>query len=196
MIIIFPILFTALAYFAGKGIKKHSMVYYIGATVLAIAAFLLADKTKVVEPFVQGYIGFSLLYLVMLTGALKDKSKLKIKLMTVRREYSIIGFILIIPHSLNYFIEFLEDLTRIEVWFGVIAFVIMIPLFYTSFKSVRKKYSYAAWKKLHKWSYVAYALVFVHLLFVADPRNLVIYIILFVPYIILKLIKEFKPVKK
>ena len=49
MIIIFPILFTALAYFAGKGIKKHSMVYYIGATVLAIAAFLLADKTKVVS---------------------------------------------------------------------------------------------------------------------------------------------------
>ena len=106
--------------------------------------------------------------------------------------FSIIGFILLVPHSLNYFIEFLDDLTRIEVWLGVIAFVIMVPLFYTSFKSVRRKYSFKAWKKLHKWSYVAYILVFIHLILVAEMPNLAIYIILFVPYIVMKLVKEFK----
>lgn len=191
MVIIFPILFTALAYYAGKGIKKHSLKIYIGATIVAIIAFLLADKVKAAEPFIQGYIGFSLLYIVMFTGALKHKSKLKIKLMTVRREFSIIGFILLVPHSLNYLIEFIEDIGRIEVWFGVFAFVIMIPLFYTSFKRVRSKYKFKDWKKLHKWSYLAYILMFVHLILVAEMPNLAIYIILFVPYLVMKLNLEF-----
>ncbi len=183
---------TLLAVFFGKGIRKHSVKLYIGALVIGVAAFFLIDKIKVMEMFVEGFVGFTLLYIVMFTGALNKKWTLFKKLMAVRKEYSILGFIFLLPHATTYFLEWLGDLTDLGHMLGLIAFVLMIPLFYTSFSVIRKKYKFPTWKKLHRWSYLAYSLIFVHLLLVAEGRNLIIYIIIFTPYIVLKLYKEYK----
>ncbi len=190
----FIILLTLFAYHKGNIIRKHNIKFYIGATVLSVIAFLLRYKMPITEPFNQGFLGLSFLYIVMITGALKNKSVLYKKLMSVRREYSIIGFIFITPHALKYLVEFLNDSRSFE-WFGVIPYVIMIPLFITSFMIVRKKFTYKSWKKLQNFAYIAYILIFIHLIIVAEFPNLIIFIVLFVPYIILKLIKEVKKLK-
>lgn len=191
IVIPFAIIFTLLAIFANKGIRRHNIKLYIAATIISIVAFLAKDKIKLVEPLIQGYLGLSLLYLVMFTGALKDKTKLKTKLAGVRREYSISGFIFLTPHALNYFIEFLSDISVLSDWIGVVAFTIMIPLFITSFMFFRKKFTYSGWKKLQQWAYVSYILIFIHLILVSEMPNLAVYIVLFVPYIVMKLEKEF-----
>lgn len=190
----FVIIWTVLAYFQGKFIRKHNLKLYIGATILALVTFLLRYKVPIMEPFTQGYLGLSFLFIVMFTGALKNKSTLSKKLVGVRREYSIIGFILLTSHALKYLLEFLTGEIRFE-WLGVIPYVIMLPLFIMSFMVIRKKFTFKVWKNIQRFSYIAYILIFVHLILVAEFPNLLVYFILFVPYIILKLVKEFKHLK-
>lgn len=186
----FIIVFTLLAVYKGNFIRKHNVKLYIGATILAIVAFVLKDKVPITKPFTDGFLGFSFLYIVMFTGALKNKSPLSKKLMAIRREYSIIGFIFLSTHTSKFLIKFLQGEVRFE-WFGVIPYAIMLPLFVTSFMVFRKKFTYTTWKKIQQFAYIAYILIFVHLIIVSEIPNLLIYIVLFVPYIVLKLRKEF-----
>ena len=181
-----------IGYYFGKGIRKNSTLLYVGAVVLSIGSFFLLDKVKVLEMFVHGYVGLSFLFIVMFTGALKKKSNLSKKFVSIRKEYSIFGYIFIMPHAVNYTIELLGDITQIEYWIGLIAFVVMVPLFITSFSKIRSLYKYPAWKKLHRWSYLAYTLIFVHLLLVAELRDQIAYILIFTPYLVMKLLKEYK----
>jgi DMSO/TMAO reductase YedYZ heme-binding membrane subunit len=189
--IIFVIVFTVAAVFQGKFIRKHNTKLYALFTILSIAAFITRYNLPITEPFVQGYLGFSFLYIVMVAGALKKGSTLRKKLMGVRREYSIIGFIIMSSHGLKYLIEFLRGDIRFE-WLGVIPYVIMIPLFITSFMFVRKKFTIQTWKKIQQFAYIVYIFIFVHLIIVAELPNLAVYIVLFVPYIVIKPVKEFK----
>lgn len=192
----FALLLTAFAYFKGNVVRKHNVIFYIGAIILATITFLLRYKVKITEPFTQGYLGLAFLYIVMMTGALKKKSTLYKKLMGVRREYSIIGFIFVSFHGLKYLIEFLQNARHFE-WLGVIPYVIMLPLFITSFMVVRRKFTFTTWKKIQQFAYIAYILIFVHLIIVAsNVQNFIVYFVLFVPYIVLKLHKEFKLRKK
>ena len=181
-----------LGYFFGKSIRKYDTVLYVLAVIVSIASFFLIDQVKVLEMFVHGFVGLSFLFIVMFTGALKKKSTLSKKFMAIRKEYSILGFIFILPHATTYVIELFSDFTQLEYWIGIIAFVIMIPLFITSFSKIRKLYKFPAWKKLHRWSYLAYTLIFVHVILVADTRDMIAYIVIFTPYLVLKLIKEYK----
>ncbi|AIO18497.1 Sulfoxide reductase heme-binding subunit YedZ [Candidatus Izimaplasma bacterium HR1] len=186
----FILILSVLAIYKGNFIRKHNVKLYIGAIIFGIIVFALRNKVQITEPFNQGYLGLSFLYIVMMTGALRNKSNLRKKLMSVRREYSIIGFILVSPHALKYIVEFLQGVRSFE-WLGVIPYAIMIPLFITSFMIVRKKFSFATWKKLQQFAYIVYILIFVHLIIVAKMPNLLVYIVLFVPYIVVKLKKEY-----
>jgi len=185
----FIIVLTVLAVNFGKLIRKQNVKLYIGFFVLAVLSFILRYKLPFTEPINQGYLGFSFLYIVMFTGALKKKSKLRIKFMSIRREYSIIGFILLTPHSLKYLFEFFNKEIRFE-WFGVIPYLIMLPLFITSFMVIRKRMTQRTWVNIQRYAYIAYILIFIHLIIVAEFPNLAVYIVLFVPYIILKLFIE------
>ena len=194
--ILFVLLLTAFAYYKGNVVRKHNIKFYIGAVILAAIAFILRYKVKITEPFTQGYLGLAFLYIVMMTGALKNKSTLYKKLMGVRREYSIIGFIFVSFHGLKYLIEYLDKARDLE-WLGVIPYVIMLPLFITSFMVVRRKFTFTTWKKIQQFAYIAYILIFVHLILVASNiTNFIVYFVLFVPYIILKLYKEYKRIKQ
>ena len=185
------IIFILLAFYHSKFIRKHNLKLYIIFSIVAIIAFLLRDKFPLADPFIQGAIGLGFLYVVMFTGALKKKSKLHIKLMSVRREYSIIGFIALTPHALYNTIAFLQgELIGLE-WVGLIPYAIMIPLFITSFMIVRKKFTFTTWKKIQNYAYIVYILIFLHLLIVYTNKvNLIVFIILFSVYFILKIKKE------
>lgn len=191
----FLILLTLLAIYANKLIRKHNVKLYILALVLSVLSFIFKDHNLAI-PFMKGFLGLSFFYIVMITGALKNKSKLRNKLMGIRREYSILGFIVVSPHALHYILLALDGTRALE-WYGFIAFLIMIPLFVTSFLSVRKKMKFSHWKLLQKTAYVVYLLLFIHLiLHYSKPINLVLYLIIFIFYFVMKFIFELNKYKQ
>jgi len=170
-ILVPPLAFAVYKY--GKHLHKNEYKYYLGATiigvigvvltVLAQANILITAETLrtpfIYELFFQGHLPLALFILVMFAGAFKNKSKPKIALMRVRRELAILGFLFLLPHAAFLIIPALTALNPT----GTLALLIMIPLFITSFPKIRKKMHPLEWRKLHKWAYAAYAMIYLHL---------------------------------
>ena len=183
-------LLMALAYYLAPQILKYRKQLYVGVWFVLAAIIALRGK-PFVTPFVKGFVGFAFFYVVMITGALNPSWKLTKKLRSVRAPYSILGFVLLMSHPLNYVAEVLSKQRDIP-YFGVAAFLIMVPLFITSYMAIRKKMKAQTWVKLQRWAYPVYALMLIHLLVNASsPQNRIVAILLFVPYIGLKIHKEF-----
>lgn len=133
------------------------------------------------------YFGYPLLVVIMYTGALNPKNRYAKRLLVIRKELSIIsGFpvlthsliriIYTLPGSIRYFTDHTDyvrenDWIRNTIGVGISSFgyilgiamvVVFLVLWITSFKSVHKRMGNRKWKKLHKWSYVLYAMIFVH----------------------------------
>ena len=183
-------LLMALAYYLAPQILKYRKQLYVGVWFVLAAIIALRGK-PFVTPFVKGFVGFAFFYVVMITGALNPSWKLTKKLRSVRAPYSILGFVLLMSHPLNYVAEVLSKQRDIP-YFGVAAFLIMVPLFITSYMAIRKKMKAQTWVKLQRWAYPVYALMLIHLLVNASsPQNRIVAILLFVPYIGMKVHKEF-----
>ncbi len=192
----------------GGHIHKHEYKYYWVASIVAGIATVFSilaqfDIVNVDIPLIyqiifQGHLTFAFYVLVMFAGAFKPKSKAKITLMKVRREMAILGFIILIPHAVLLIIKALSALNPT----GTIALIIMTPLFITSFPKIRKKMHPLKWRKLHKWAYAAYFMVFLHLVSITiiaqrlseTPRaydqywwlRLIMYVLIFMFYSYLK----------
>ena len=180
----------ALAYYLAPQILKYRKQLYVGVWFVLAAIIALRGK-PFVTPFVKGFVGFAFFYVVMITGALNPSWKLTKKLRSVRAPYSILGFVLLMSHPLNYVAEVLSKQRDIP-YVGVAAFLIMVPLFITSYMAIRKKMKAQTWVKLQRWAYPVYALMLIHLVVNASsPQNRIVAILLFVPYVGLKVHKEF-----
>ncbi|MDD3712801.1 MAG: hypothetical protein PHZ28_04850 [Candidatus Izemoplasmatales bacterium] len=164
--------------------KKYSIYLYLLFLVLSTIAYIFIDKPGFTL-FKMGYLSFAFFYVVMLVGALPKKQP-KPKENIVRRDYSIIGFITIIPHVL-YNIFNVNIVSNGPIVFGLITFISMIPLFITSFPYIRKKMKESSWIKLQKLAYLSYVTLFIHLIIHSTGANLVMYIVLFAVYIVLKI---------
>lgn len=153
----------------GGHIHKNEYKYYWVASLIALVAtvFSVLAQFNIVNveiPLIyqivfQGHLTFAFFVLVMFAGAFKPKSKPKITLMKVRRELAILGFIILIPHAVLLIVKALSALNPT----GTLALIIMTPLFITSFPKIRKKMHPLKWRKLHKWAYAAYFMIFLHL---------------------------------
>jgi len=122
----------------------------------------------------------------MFTTAFRKGGFLFKRTMSIRKELSILGFILLLPHFLIFLIG---DYQYLE-WVGIISAVIMVPLFITSFTYIRKMFSYQDWMDIQYFAYHAYALMFLHLFIVAENSHRVVYGIILLWYMVLKLINE------
>ncbi len=169
LVLIIPLTFVVWRF--GTHVHKHESKYYV---VVGLFAFIVGVYAIVLQAIsldfkaehpvwyavlYQGHLTFPFFILVMFAGALKPKSKPKITLMKVRRELAIIGFLFLIPHAIYLVWLALSNLNPT----GTLSFLIMLPLFITSFTQIRKKMHPTAWRKLHKWAYPAYALIYLHL---------------------------------
>ncbi|QLY39949.1 hypothetical protein HF295_03385 [Hujiaoplasma nucleasis] len=198
--IIFIIL-SFLLYYKSTWIKKHNTSLYTFFIILSLIAFLISQLAthtifnSLTLPWIKGFLGLALFYMVMLAGALPNWTYQK-KLYSVRTELSIIGFIAISPHAIFNLVKIIKG-TIEPTYFGIIAYIIMIPLFITSFISIRKKMKPKDWKKLQRLAYIVYILLFIHLIIhYSLPINQILYIVLLVNYLIFKLIKIFKNSKR
>ena len=185
MLLILPILFALCAYYFSKFIRINSLIIYIIA--LLISAFAVLVPTSPITLLItNGTIGISFLLIVMYTGVLKRGSKIKYQLNTVRSEFAILGFIFISPHVYQTIYESIINQIPLD-YFGILIYVLLVPLFITSFKVIRKTMPTSTWLKLHRISYLVYLLIFLHAIQVADLNHIIFYVLIFASYSILKL---------
>ncbi|MBU3114258.1 ferric reductase-like transmembrane domain-containing protein [Clostridium lacusfryxellense] len=222
MILIYTLTFVILlSLFCTSSIKKNYRTYYLASTLIAIITTIyeilrISSNAKLYgfalyleKAFMRGHISIAFFILVMFAGALNPKWKITRRLLSIRAEIAIIASILIIPHSIVYLVRFiLLKLPKIiktgiipplyigYIIIGIIAFIIMIPLFITSFKKFRCKMKSKDWRNLQKKAYIFYFLVYIHILLIMlnekqiDMLKLSSYSIIFGTYTILRLTKH------
>lgn len=186
-----------------KSIHKHPGWYY---TLFAIPFVLVAlpligrlfgfemasfARVPFLGEIVRDYIhmgtfGHPLLIIIMYIGALNVRYTPVKRLMSIRKEMSIIVGFAVFAHSLIRVMGVLPGAFRFftdnegymanpkvvsalgagfssfSFLLGVLMLVIFIPLWVTSFDAVRKRMGQTRWKKWQKWSYVLYATLFIH----------------------------------
>lgn len=179
--VLFSLLFGLLGYFFSKTIRNHFNIILVLTVVFSGVSFFID-----LEVATEGFIGLALFIVVMYAGAFKKGSKFNKRFKSIRKEYSILGFVVLLPHAITYLLQFLDGSYPVE-WFGVIAYAIMIPLFIISFSFIKKKMDIRKWFSIQRWAYLAYATIFIHLLLIGQTDHLIAYTVIFSVYTFLKL---------
>lgn len=187
-LIIALIIITILSLNFTTHIKKHAYLYYVGAiaiaTITSIYEILRITSNLKLDGFIltlekasiRGIISISFFILVMYAGALIPRWKVTRKLLSIRAELAIMGALFMLPHGIIYFTRFIilklpkilsegkvSVLYLSYIAIGIIAFILMIPLFISSISKVRRKMSAIKWKRLQRWAYVFYFLAYLHI---------------------------------
>jgi DMSO/TMAO reductase YedYZ heme-binding membrane subunit len=208
---------TLLAVLLSKSIKRYATVYYIVFAIpFALVAIPFIGRLLGIEmfnfgriPFLGGLmrdyihagtLGFPLLIIIMYIGALNAKNPVVKKLLSIRKELSILsGFPILthslirvtnnFPNSLKFFTDnegYMENarvtnalgagITNFSFVLGVLMLALFLLLWITSFDFVHKWMGGVKWKKLQRWSYVLYAMLFIHAMgiqvgFLLNPRE-------------------------
>jgi len=204
----------------GKKIKRHSTLFYslfLAISLLAIlivwGGFRLSGPVRayVLPILARGGLAGAFFIVVMITGALPNKTGLQRVLLPIRGELSILASILTLGHNIaygrTYFVALLSKdsallLTqKLAAVCSLLMISIMIPLFVTSFPGVRRRMKAKKWKKLQRLAYLFYALLGVHIMLLCLPYALAgrqgyrltvtLYGTIFLSYAICRAVKAF-----
>ncbi len=173
----------------GKRLKAKPVPFYMGAVVIAVAVAAVTWSGLALPPwfarviwpvFARGGLAGSLFILVMFAGALPNGSRPIKRLMPIRGPLSILASILTLGHNAAYgkvyFLKLFADPASLPVnqllaaVCSLLMLVIMLPLFVTSFLTVRRKMPPKRWKALQRWAYLFYFLLGAHLLLLSVPE--------------------------
>lgn len=173
-------------YYFRNALKKKSLYFYLLSFAL-VAILVLFDYTYikhnffkdpwlrfVYDLFKRGTIGTSIFIIVMMIGAFKPTTWFYRTFMPIRGEMSIIGGIFVLCHNIiygkYYFVllftnpALLKHYQIIASCLSIIGIMILVPLWLTSFLTIRKKISPTTWKNLQKLAYIYYFVVLFHIL--------------------------------
>lgn len=173
-----------------KSIHKHNTYFFLGALLLSLT--LIFIEIPVLSLWINnGHLSLGLFMLVMFAGVFKKSWIVYKKILLVRGDLAILGFIFLIPHGIDRLSLALNGYQST----GLVAAIIMLPLTISSFIIIRKKIRPDRWKKLHKLAYIAYLMIYIHIGFekFLNPLNFYIKIneasllfhLLFVIYFVL-----------
>ena len=195
-----------LLWFAHDFIKKHAAACYGAAclisliVIVAVWAGILPNTPWILPIFTQGGLGGALFIAVMFAAAVPNGSRYMRLVMPIRGELSIIASILTLGHNIafgrTYFVRlFAGTALPFPILCAAICslcmIVIMLPLFITSFRCVRRRMKPKSWKWLQRFAYAFYALMYVHVLLLnlpgahsstASAVNVILYSIVFLSY--------------
>lgn len=201
---------------SAKFIRKHGMGLYALSYALFFACFYYAfsdiryempefaeGAAAVFERlFIKGTLPTAIFTVVMYAGALNPGWFFTKRLLQVRMELSIIGSVLISAHILIYLIGFIkhpiyEALELSLLLSAAAAFLLLIPLWATSYIKIRRRMSPILWKRVQKLAYPLYFLIFlhgavIHALLTKSSADFCAYIFVFGVYLALKLKKQEK----
>jgi len=204
--------------FAGNFIKRYNTLLYLIAMIISGSVITLsltesdfyynacAFCLNTIALIETGFASTAIFILVMFTGTVNRRVFWGAELYKTRAEQAIIASILALPHSIiqlvNCYNAFSMQLpkkitippnTIVVIISGIAALIIMLPLFITSFVNIRKKMKSTQWKKIQKWSYLFYFLLYIHLAFTAisyhetDYYKLLLYSSIFSIYTVLRI---------
>jgi uncharacterized protein with FMN-binding domain/DMSO/TMAO reductase YedYZ heme-binding membrane subunit len=162
-----------------KSIKKHAPFWYVGAFIIALGSMLVPATAAPVwfQQIVMGYItrgtfATSLFILVMYARILPRGSKAMTTIMGLRAPLAIMAAMIILLHNGFYLMYYFGRVFTSGIamdTYEIIAFIsttvmwiLLLPLTITSFMKVRRKMNPVKWKNLQRWSYLFYALIYVH----------------------------------
>ncbi|MBQ9068779.1 MAG: ferric reductase-like transmembrane domain-containing protein [Eggerthellaceae bacterium] len=196
-------------------IRKAPMVFYVLS--IALTAFCIAmpylGLPREIWVFMSTImrkclLPLALFVVVMFIGVLPRTSKASLWLRPIRAELSIIAWILTLGHVVIYFNSYfprvggLSNNMLASLVVAMLLFVLLIVLGVTSFQFVKKRMNHDTWKKVQKLAYPFFILVYVHLLLIFVPSamnggvqaqiNIAVYTVLFVAYIVLRLLRAAK----
>lgn len=198
------ILYTILAIALAKSIKKSYKVYYwvFGIVSFCFIFQMVMRLCGVSLPFNLGQVPIlgqamtelssaanfihPVLVIIMYMGAFSPKVKYVGRLMSIRKELSIIVGFPVLAHALKRIIasfpkgwQFFADnetymqnprvysavgegITSFVFVLGIVMTALFLILWITSFDSVHRKMGAKRWKSVQKWSYGLYAMLFIH----------------------------------
>ncbi len=156
--------------------------------------------------FSRGIFATATFMIVMFLGTVTKHNDFSKKLMAIRGEISIIASILVFSHNIIFGLHYFPILftnpssmpTRqlIASIITIFLLLMLIPLFVTSFKTVRRKMKAKSWKNLQKMAYPFFIGIYVHVMVLYSSNwkeNIVgvfIYTLIYLAYIILRLRKR------
>ncbi len=161
----------------GKGIKKYAPAWYILLILMGMVSFAIPqDAPRWLQQVVNGYItrgtlATAMFIWVMYARILPKGSKVMTNFMSLRAPLAIGGTLLILAHNSYYTKYYLANILKgrnvsnYEILAGVCSItllVILIPLTLTSLVKIRRRMDPKNWKKLQKFSYVFYGLIYLH----------------------------------
>lgn len=215
-ILVSIILTLLFAYSCNTAIRKHAGLFYALAVLIVVFEVVyyltgLRDAAPkwiteyIVNPFKRGTLPTAIFMVVMYLGALDGKKPFVSKLLGIRGELSIIACILTLGHNIIYgkkqFVNLFTNPSEmkphslIAAIISIIMIAVMLPLMVTSFKAVRKRMSFVAWKKLQRLAYLFFGLIYAHVMVLFLPKfsekylDIIAYTFIFGIYAILRVAK-------
>jgi len=192
--IIIAIILYGVIHFWNKWIHQQARWFIIGALVVSTLV-LFVDIPLLTFIIDRGHLTLAFFILIMFAGVMRKTWVPYKKILLVRGDLAIMGFIFLLPHGIERLSLALGGYNTS----GLIAAIIMIPLTISSFMSIRKKIRPDRWRKLHKLAYVAYLMIYFHIGFDAfiDLSNgyinispdSVLFHLLFITYLVLKVFR-------
>jgi len=207
------IVVAALCLLCRNGIKRYPAVLYAVALVLDVLLFLSAmdvlPKSTAFPTVIlmrRGGLGVALFVVVMYIGVLPREGKASKWLRPIRAELSIAACLLVAGHMCVYLAQYSAGILAGSIAQGhmipafvmaVLLLALMLVLGGTSLRTVKRRMKAATWKKLQNFSYLFYALVYLHLMFMIGASalqgmqpaltNAIAYTLVFAVYAVLRL---------
>lgn len=218
MTLITGILFTIIFYSLTKDlIKKYPVIFYLG--IYAWTGFVVYyynmgfDRnfpTRFNEYFMKifsrGIFATASFMIVMFLGTITKHNDFSKKLMAIRGEMSIMASLLVFSHNIIFGLRYFPILFTnpssmpqrqlIASIITIFLLLMLIPLFVTSFKTIRRKMKAKSWKNLQKMAYPFFIGIYVHVMVLYSSNwkenmvGVVIYTLIYLAYIILRLRKR------
>ena len=218
MTLITGILFTIIFYSLTKDlIKKYPVIFYLG--IYAWTGFVVYyynmgfDRNfptwfneYFMKIFSGGIFATASFMIVMFLGTITKHNDFSKKLMAIRGEMSIMASLLVFSHNIIFGLRYFPILFTnpssmpqrqlIASIITIFLLLMLIPLFVTSFKTVRRKMKAKSWKNLQKMAYPFFIGIYVHVMVLYSSNwkenmvGVVIYTLIYLAYIILRLRKR------
>jgi DMSO/TMAO reductase YedYZ heme-binding membrane subunit len=159
--------------------KAPAAFYALGIVLVASGIYLIMNPSPspvlraCASVLQKGHVAFSLFAVVMYLGVLPKSSRLWRRPIAVRAELSILASILICAHSIPYLLNYfamlpifwsLKESVIFSLVLSLFILVLLVPLTATSFKAVRGRMNPGTWKRLQRFAYLFYALIYFHLI--------------------------------
>lgn len=177
------VLSFALVWACAKPLKKHPLPFYAGTIALValyfwgISAGVRGEAWSYFQPLMQRCaLAFLLFSIVMFVGVLGERNPLRVHLMPIRRQLSILACIFACGHIAFYASSYVPRLT--SAFTGNLAFALglaalitalMAVLWVTSAQRVKHAMKAASWKRVQRLAYPFYVLTYAHLALLLMP---------------------------